>query len=269
MSSSKKSKYPPQKDKVTTKPKSRSKSKRKRDLSKILILILSLVAIGGVVYVVYDIIQNNRTLVSEQNYITQVWTNNPTLNAMVSNTNYVKTNSKSLEMSNVVEKTQESFEKKKITNSVSIKKDSVNEEDSKVDVKRVKIYYYRVSGDNLVFSSRQVDLNGDSLYEVFKTLKQIKNSDNEVSFVNKRVRIIDYRVVDDTLIINLSREIEINEYGSIGVLYSIYQIAYSLGSITRSKNVLVLIEGTKPNYIEGEGIVFQNPIDITRLPAIN
>lgn len=269
MSSSKKPKYPPQKDKLATKPKSRLKSKRKRDLSKILLLISSLVAIGGVLYVVHDIIQNNQTLVSEQNYITQVLTNNLTSNTIVSNTNYVKTNSNSSETGNVVEKTQESFEKKKITNLVPITKNSVKEEDSKADVKRVRIYYYRVSGDNLVFSSRQVDLNGDSLYEVFKTLKQIKNSEKEVSFVNKRVRMIDYRVVDDTLIVNLSREIEINEYGSRGVLYSIYQIAYSLGSITRSKNVLVLIEGTKPNYIEGEGIVFQNPIDITRPPTIN
>lgn len=134
---------------------------------------------------------------------------------------------------------------------------------------RKKIFLYRVSGDKLVFLHREAESRSGNLQEVFEILKETRSSGNEISFVNSKVRLIDYRVVNDTLILNLSRDIEENEYGGLGILYSIYQIAYTLGNSTGVKNVLVLIEGEKPLYVGGEGIVLRNPIDITTKPSLN
>lgn len=283
MPNSKKSRQGSQKDRITTKPKTRLRSRNKDKLQRISILVLSLIAIGGILYIIYDIIQNNQMPVSNQDknyskdwlkHSVEVQTNNLVSDNV--NKGYVETDTLSTVASNISEKTvsektqeTETTEKKKSTNITLTKSENDKKEEGRKGVRKGKVYYYKVAGNNLVFSSKQFDINGDSLYEVFKILKQIKSSDSEVSFVNRRVRIIDYKVVGNTLILNLSKDVETSEYGGSGVMYAIYQIAYTLGGVAGSKNVLVLIEGNKLDYIEGEGIVFQNPIDITGLPAIN
>jgi len=144
--------------------------------------------------------------------------------------------------------------------------------ESKFVIKKLRIFLYREVGDNISFYYELVELTNvqDPVMTIFSKLKSVKSEGNRLSFVNPKVRLIDYKITPEkTLVINLSKDVNYNSYGSEGVLYSIYQIAYTLGIAAGCKDVLVLIEGEEPEYLGGEGIMFDNPINISRPPKIN
>lgn len=249
---------------------SKKTKKTQSNLSKILSIFLALTAIGGTGYILYDLFQPQISKSIEKN-----------LSIPFSKTLYTtKTNLlleeeiiKDLESSSADQQIQnyQTTDKKehfvKTTNFQKVEKDQPKEKPKKPQPK--KVFFYTVRNDNLVFSSKEVEIEVDSIYEVFKQLKKLKSTENQLSFIPLKVKLIEYKTNEDTLILNLSKDIENNEYGSTGILYSIYQIAYSLGNYTQSKKVLILIEGTKPKYLGGEGIIFNNPIDITRKPDLS
>lgn len=253
-------------------PKKNKKSQS--NLPKILSIILGLIAIGGIGYIIYDLFQPQINKSIEKNFGIQipqtsknVQTNYLSEEDITQDLKDIPTEKTQLVKSDQEEKTEmkESIDKK--TNIQKAEKEITKEKTKKPQTQ--KLFFYTVRNDNLVFSSKEIEIEVDSIYEVFKQLKRLKSTEKELSFVPLKVRLIEYKTNNDTLILNLSKDIENNEYGSTGILYSIYQIAYSLGNYTQSKKVLILIEGSKPKYLGGEGIVFSNPIDITRKPNLN
>ncbi|MEN2998693.1 MAG: GerMN domain-containing protein [Brevinematia bacterium] len=256
-----------------------------RDYSRVLrglTVLLLLITIGSVIYIFYDIFREDidrsiQKLFGLEGIAKVVSTSEEVFtftNGFSSTCEHAEPEvsnigdnqrvfSKKIESSNLVDPS--SFrrdEKRKNVVNFGDQKDR-----SKLRLEHKKVFFYRISGEDLVFTSKEVEVEG-GLHEIFRSLRDFKVYGGEVSFVNPKVSLLDYKVVDNTLLINLSREVEQNEYGGEGVLYSIYQIAYSLGSSVGVRKVLVLIEGVKPSYIGGEGIVFQNPIDITRDPFL-
>ncbi|MFN4245641.1 MAG: GerMN domain-containing protein [Brevinematia bacterium] len=219
-------------------------------------------AIGGTLYIVYDIYKNK-----VHNYFNQSITSDQPINKQ-EQIQYL--NDKKEEIEETKEKQNDMIENQQQKNQY----DNVREtnmkktQESKIKTTK-KIYFYRVKDDRLVLSYKELTMNSEDIYEIFKYVKTLKSSDTEISLVNANVKLIDYKIIDDTLVINLSKEIEENDYGSTGILYSIYQIAYTLGNAAKTKKVLVLIEGIKPKYIGGEGIVFQNPIEINKNYNLN
>lgn len=242
----------------------RKTKKSQSNLTKILSIILALTAIGGIGYIIYDIFQPQINKSIEKNFSIQI--------SQFTQTNHILEEEITRELTNTtIEETQSPkdklSEKQQPTYTKTNQKLELKEKPKKNLYQ--KIFFYTIKNDSLAFSSKDIEIESDSIYEVFKQLKKLNSSETQLSFVSLKVRLLEYKTNNDTLILNLSRDIENNEYGSTGILYSIYQIAYSLGNYTQSKKVLILIEGNKPKYLGGEGIVFSNPIDITKKPNLN
>ncbi|MCX8029090.1 MAG: GerMN domain-containing protein [Brevinematales bacterium] len=249
----------------------RSENRRKNYLGKIMVVILFIIAIVGIVYIIYDFAGNSiknfvNVFQDNKHYSTEIVKDIPnSLSNTVETNSYTPREKEVLEM--IVTNQTDIKPETKTNKQKSTSKNYIDQKN--VTSRSALIFYYRVSEDNLVLSSKSINIQDNNLLEVFKSLKKIKSTEKEVSFIRSNVRLIDYKVSDDILILNISDDIEFNEYGGTGVLYAIYQIAYTLGEYAKVKKVLVLIEGTKPNYISGEGIFFQNPIDITKKPKLN
>lgn len=245
--------------------------------TKLLILFLSLATLGGVGYIVYDILkskeyfgkpasqiskklqikeESNLDLDSEKSSFSQTNLNE------ISNSNSLITNGSKVPS----EESTMNGSKDVMINSQVTKGDIETNKTRLIDT---RLYIFSVKGDSIVMDYENVSLDEENLvYKLFKRLKEVKSTDRKLSFVNSRVRLIDYKVSGETLFLNLSKDVEYNEYGGEGVLYSIYQIAFTLGKALKVNKVLILIDGEEPSYLGGEGIVFQNPIDITKPPRL-
>lgn len=237
---------------------------------KVVIIILSIIAIGGILYILYDMFKEKIDNSLQKLFGTKI--ENTLYNNSNSRDNLTKETigKEELEVIQNLETNLSQQKAKEVeTNLNTAKKETNKLQTIEKELKTTsKIFFYRVLKNNLVLSSKKIETKQNSIYELFKLIKRLKSSDNEITFLNPSTRLIDYKLSDDTLILNLSKEIEENEYGGNGILYSIYQIAYTLGYSANVKKVLILIEGKKPSYLGGEGIIFQNPIDITKKPII-
>ncbi len=215
---------------------------------KILTITLLITTIAGILYILYDIYQNNL-----KNFANSI-----------SNKSTITNNVSKLE---IQEETPHLEEKQPETLKET---NNLTKQPKKTEK---KLFLYKLEKDKLTLIPKSITIENENtkenVYEIFKAIKTIKNSDKEISLVPQKVKLIDYKIIENTLVLNLSKEIEENEYGSKGILYSIYQIAYTLGNFTETKKVLILIEGTKPKYLGGEGIVFENPIDITKKHSLD
>ncbi len=245
---------------------------------KFLIVLLSIISLAGVGYIIYDLFLTN--LLKKGNVELQ----NPKLpnlgfEKLDKGKNELDENNETIAFDEFSEKNNEKVGKETedktsaITDNLGVKTNIASvKTESRIVVQKFRIFLYKEVGNDLSFYYETFELTNVSepVLAVFSKLKNIKSEGNKLSFINPKVKLIDYKITPEkTLIINLSKDVNYNSYGGEGILYSIYQIAYTLGSAVGCKDVLVLIEGEEPEYLGGEGIIFDNPINISRLPKIN
>ncbi|MGC8870676.1 MAG: GerMN domain-containing protein [Brevinematia bacterium] len=235
---------------------------------KFLILFLTFTTLIGVGYIVYDLLKDKKYLSRKEifkSYQTNYIESLGDLKDGVQTNLYLMSSNNDAN-SNVIKK--DSVGKEIVFPSNTSEESKKIEESKKVKEISLKVFFFSVRNDSLVMKYKNISLNESDnvIYELFRKLKELRNKGEEISFINSKVELIDYKISGDTLILNLSKEIEYNEYGGQGILYSIYQIAFTLGNAVKVNKVLVLIDGNKPEYIGGEGIIFQNPIDLNKNP---
>jgi len=241
------------------------KSRKKYSSYPLLITVLYILLLLGLGYVAYDaFFKNYFARESKKEDVKPIYSSNNVSNPVDSETDI---------SDGVPETTSNAFVEQK--ESEEIKTNFINTNtnitEKKVKIQKFRVFMFKEINDNLVLYPEIYEERGDQdpVFLTFNKLKYLHSEGNKVTFVNPKVKLIDYKITPDKmLIINLSKDINYSGYGSEGILYSIYQIAYTLGNSVGSKEVLILIEGEEPKYLGGEGIMFENPIDISKPPKM-
>ena len=135
-----------------------------------------------------------------------------------------------------------------------------------VKTRTSKVYFTRVTMDDayLVEANREVHYTDSPLTETIKVLLAGTNAAEDAKYIVTNIpdntRLLSARIANNTAYLDFSDEFENNFYGRESTLYQLKQIVYTATEFNGVDAVQILINGTKKDYLGGEGILIGEPL---------
>ena len=128
------------------------------------------------------------------------------------------------------------------------------------------LYFSQVDRDGSILRikvNRKLPVSDSPMTDVIQALIAGPNSDEKrrglISLIPPGSAILSATVRDDTAYISFSEEFQYNSYGVEGYAGQLRQIVYTVTEFSNVKNVQILIEGRRVDYL-GEGIWIGGPL---------
>lgn len=136
----------------------------------------------------------------------------------------------------------------------------------------VNLYFIRVEDDGTIARrevKRTIEVSDSPLTDALNSLLKGPGPDelsgNLITLIPPGTRILSVQVRGSTAIINFSEEFMYNKYGVEGYAGQLKQIVYTATSFSNVKDVQILIEGQRYEYLGGEGVYIGKPISRSSL----
>jgi len=128
------------------------------------------------------------------------------------------------------------------------------------------LYFSQVDGDGSILRvkvNRKLPVSDSPMTDVIQALITGPDSDEKhrglISLIPPGTSILSATVRDDTAYISFSEDFQYNSYGVEGYAGQLRQIVYTVTEFPNVKNVQILIEGRRVDYL-GEGIWIGSPL---------
>lgn len=136
----------------------------------------------------------------------------------------------------------------------------------------VSLYFIKVEEDGTIVRrevKRTIEVSDSPLTDALNALLRGPGPDelanNLISLIPPGTKLLSVQVRGSTAIINVSEEFMYNRYGVEGYAGQLKQIVYTATSFSTVKDVQILIEGQRYEYLGGEGVYIGKPISRSSL----
>ncbi len=136
----------------------------------------------------------------------------------------------------------------------------------------VSLYFIRVEDDGTIVRrevKRTIDVSDSPLTDALNALLRGPGPDelanNLITLIPPGTKLLSVQVRGSTAIINFSEEFMYNRYGVEGYAGQLKQVVYTATSFPTVKDVQILIEGQRYEYLGGEGVYIGKPISRSSL----
>lgn len=136
----------------------------------------------------------------------------------------------------------------------------------------VSLYFIRVEDDGTIVRrevKRTIEVSDSPLTDALNALlrgpgpEELAN--NLITLLPPGTKLLSVQVRGSTAIINFSEEFMYNRYGVEGYAGQLKQVVYTATSFPNVKDVQILIEGQRYEYLGGEGVYIGKPISRSSL----
>jgi germination protein M len=138
---------------------------------------------------------------------------------------------------------------------------------SKLNIRKAKIYFLKANTEgtaSLKGFNRSVYFDDEPLKEtivaLINGLTDTEKKENYESMIPSKTRLRNLFVKKDTAYIDFNEDFRFNNAGPEGQKAQICQIVFTVTEFSNIKNVQILIEGNKVDYLGPEGIYIGNPL---------
>lgn len=136
----------------------------------------------------------------------------------------------------------------------------------------VSLYFIRVEDDGTIVRrevKRTIEVSDSPLTDALNALLRGPGPDelanNLITLIPPGTKLLSVQVRGSTAIINFSEEFMYNRYGVEGYAGQLKQVVYTATSFPTVKDVQILIEGQRYEYLGGEGVYIGKPISRSSL----
>ena len=136
----------------------------------------------------------------------------------------------------------------------------------------VSLYFIRVEDDGTIVRheiKRTIEVSDSPLTDALNALLRGPGPDelanNLITLIPPGTKLLSVQVRGSTAIINFSEEFMYNRYGVEGYAGQLKQVVYTATSFPTVKDVQILIEGKRYEYLGGEGVYIGKPISRSSL----
>ncbi|MDY4131371.1 MAG: GerMN domain-containing protein [Treponema sp.] len=166
--------------------------------------------------------------------------------------------------------TQKNLESEKIAvekKEPAVKKDTVVKTDAQGKTMKIKLYFMTISSSGSVSRreiTRVMKKSDSPLVDAINAIIRGPSIEEEKTgcrtLVSSGTKLIGASVRNGTAVLNFSGEFEFNQYGSEGLIGQLQQVVFTATAFNTVKNVQILIDGEKKEYLGSEGVWIGTPL---------